>query len=71
MSSLRQRAEILAKSFVDLSGDVPLETANHLSLAEPLLESSGCVGAGASAVAQSHHSDHVQRGVGIAITAGV
>src|SRR6266487_6769155 len=56
---------------VDLAGEVALEAADHLPASLALLEPAGHVGLGAGVVAQPHHHDAVQGGVGLAVAAAV
>src|SRR6266516_4801264 len=67
----RKRGEVGAEGVVDLAGDVALEAADDLFLAEAFGDAALGVGAGASAVAQPADSDQVEGTVGLAIAAAV
>jgi hypothetical protein len=63
--------EIGLERGVDLAGDVALQTAHDLALGLAFLDASFGVIAGALAVAQPAHGDHMKGAVCLPVTAGV
>src|SRR5713101_8503215 len=67
----RKRGEVGAEGVVDLAGDVALEAADDLFLAEAFGDAALGVGAGASAGAQPTDGDQGGGAVGVAVAAAV
>jgi hypothetical protein len=56
---------------VDISGDVPLEASNDLSLGAALQSPTSCVLPGSWIMAQARDGDQVEGAVGLAVTTAV
>src|SRR6266542_105314 len=66
-----EAGEIGAERVVELARDVALEAADDVAFGEAFGGAAGGVGAGAGAVVQPADGDHVQRLVGLAVTATI